>query len=738
MHDIKNSEEYKRLIERANYDDLTRVLNRRAGREALEDLIDRARKEKKTLVIALCDVNELKQVNDRYGHKEGDRMLCNVAASMTRDLGEDDIIFRLSGDEFVVVMYNANKEKAYGQMDDALHILKTNKKKTAQYESSFSYGLVEVYPEEQRTVSDLIEKADARMYIQKRDYHIARAKQRLQLENQSKLLDFEYDKDHLYDVLLESTEDYIFVGNMKTGTFRYPPVMVNEFGLPGEVVENAAAFWEIKIHPSDKAMFLESNQEIADGRATCHNIEYRAKNSEDQWVWLRCKGSMIADKFGVPELFGGMITNLGRSSQIDHMTGLSNRFEFEGDVKKHLVDYKVIESLGIIILDMDGFHTINDLYDRAFGDSVLRITANKITEMLPDNAKVYRLDGDEFGILIKNGGEADALEIYDKIQKIFQKSREHNGRKYYCTISAGYSSYPEDSDEYLELLQYANYSLESSKAKGKNKITIFSPGILLHKGRALELTELLRDSIDRGFTGFSLHYQPQVDAKTGKLYGAEALARWKCSSLGNISPDEFIRILEQTGMIIPAGQWIFKEAARQCREWVKIYPDFRMSINLSYLQMLEEGFVPFVWRTLEELGLAKENITLELTETYLIEQDMLVHDIMERLQESGIKSAMDDFGAGYSSLYELKNTPADIVKIDRGFVRGLTTDLFTSTFIKSITELCHDVGKIVCMEGVETKDEYEVARQLGIDMIQGFYFGKPVEPKIFEKQFLNQ
>ncbi len=233
-----------------------------------------------------------------------------------------------------------------------------------------------------------------------------------------------------------------------------------------------------------------------------------------------------------------------------------------------------------------------------------------------------------------------------------------------------------------------------------------------------------------------MNYQPQMDAAAKTLCGAEALARWQCTAFGDVPPSEFIRILEQSGMIIKAGKWIFTEAVRQCREWIKRKPDFRMSINLSYPQLLEEDFVTFVLGTLDAHQLPYENIILELTETYLIEQDGIVHDIMEKLQEKGIQTAMDDFGMGYSSLFELKNTPADIIKIDQGFVTGLTTDLFTSTFIRSITELCHDVGKTVCLEGVKTEEEYNVAKEIGIDLIQGYYFGKAVPPNEFQAEFL--
>ena len=738
MLDMRESEEYKLLLERANYDDLTKVLNRRAGKEYLEGLLDKAKCERKVLSVALCDINDLKYVNDKFGHREGDHMLRYVASLMTRQLRAYDLVFRLSGDEFVMAYYDEDQRNAERRMADILDNLEAKRKENGIfYDVSFSYGFVEIYPEEHYTVSDIIAKADAKMYIQKRSYHIKRAKQKLKQHQDgiNGIQQFEYDKEHLFDALLYSTDDYIFVGNMKTGTFRYPPAMVEEFGLPGQIVENAAAFWGEIIHPHDEEGFLESNQDIADGRTEYHDIEYRARNVRGEWIWLRCRGKMIRDEQGVPNMFAGMITNLGRKDQIDHMTGLYNRFEFEGDAKKHLVDQEGTKELGIMILDMDSFRNINDLYNRSFGDEILRVTAQKIAELLPYNARVYRLDGDEFGVLILNGNEDEALEIFNRIQQKFQKQQDYNGRKYYCTISGGYVSYPNDSDNYQELLKYANYSLEYSKAMGKNKITVFSLEILQRKEKKLNLTELLRESIEREYAGFSVSYQPQVDSVTKELYGAEALARWNCSVYGRVSPLEFIPILEQSGMIIQVGKWIFEKAVRQCREWRRLKSDFKMSINLSYLQLLEEDFVSFVDETMESLGVPYENITLELTESYLIEQDGMVHDMMECLQKKGIKVAMDDFGVGYSSLFELKNTPADIIKIDRAFVKGLTSDIFTGTFIRSITELCHNVGKRVCMEGVETQEEYDIVKDIGLDLIQGFYFGEPIVPEMFEKRY---
>ena len=730
--------ELMRLSKNAAMDELTKVLNRRAGKERLDLMLEQSRKEERPLCVVLLDINQLKTINDNYGHIEGDRLLKYVTCLAKESIGEEDMIFRLSGDEFVIAYYG---EDILGTEERMRLIQKEIDKRREEfsifYPVSFSYGAIQVYPSDTMSVSDILGKADEQMYVQKRQYHIMQAKSRLEGMECSKgqAADFEYDKEHLYEALIAGTDDYIFVGNMKTGVFRYPPKMVEEFGLPGEVVENAAAFWGELIHPHDEQYFLESNQEIADGRASYHNIEYRARNIRGEWVWLRCRGKMIPDEYGEPCLFAGMITNLGKKNQIDHMTGLYNRFKLEGDVKKQLADGDSSMKFGIMILDMDSFHNINDLYNRSYGDEILRIAGQRISSIIPPNAKAYRLDGDEFGVLVLGGEKQECLSIYGKIQNAYQKQQEYNGRKYYCTISAGCVFYPQDADNYLDLMKYANYSLEASKDAGKNRMTIFSGSLLAERERSLGLMEELRECVERGFAGFAIYYQPQIVVDTQELYGAEALARWKSVKYGNVSPIEFIPLLEKSGLIIEFGAWIFYHAAMQCKKWMEQRNDFQMSINLSYLQLLEGDIVDYMQETLKSLELDPQHITMELTETYLVKADADVLGTMERMRRMGIRIAMDDFGVGYSSLHSLKNIPVDLVKIDRGFVKGIDGDVFNATLIRSITELCHDVGKTVCLEGVEIGAEYEVVRDMGLELIQGYYYGRPVPADEFEKQF---
>lgn len=726
------------LEEEARTDELTGMFNRRAGKEKLWHMIQQGRTEKKMLAVVLYDVNELKVVNDQYGHEEGDRLLCYIANHVNAGLRKEDLFFRLSGDEFVVAFYDEKFSEAENRMLQIRERMEEERLRgEILYDSFFSFGITEVFPEEKCSLMDVIARADEKMYVQKRSYRIEKAKRAEKAEKQSDDGEwFEYDKEHLLEALRESTDDYIFIGNMKTGTFRYSPKMAEEFRMPGDIVKNAAVLCSNIIHPHDRQEFLESNQEIADGRAEAHRIEYRAQNVHGEWVWLRCRGQMIRDEKGDPELFAGFITNLGRHEKADHVTGIYGRFAFEGDIKKYFADKETAKRIGIMVMDMDSFKNINDLYDRAFGDKILRITAQTIASLLPENAKIYRLDGDEFGIVILNGDEREYEQIYDSIHRRFQDQQDYNGRKYYCTLSAGYASYPEDADNYLDLVKLANYSLEHSKAFGKNRSTRFSRGILKEKENQLEMTEMLRECITRGFIGFSVYYQPQVDASTGELLGAEALARWQSDKFGPISPGVFIPLLEQNGLILQLGQWICDKAIEKCKEWSRVRPDFHMSINLSYRQLQEGNFVENLVRSLQKVDLDPQYITLELTETYLIKADAAVCERIEQIRKSGVLLAMDDFGVGYSSLYSLKSMPVDIVKIDKGFVKDIATDCFNATFIRSITELCHNVGRQVCLEGVEMEEEYHAVQGVGLDMIQGFYFGRPEAEEEFAQKWM--
>lgn len=253
--------------------------------------------------------------------------------------------------------------------------------------------------------------------------------------------------------------------------------------------------------------------------------------------------------------------------------------------------------------------------------------------------------------------------------------------------------------------------------------------------RTKELDFLLCDSIENDFRGFSIHYQPQIRTSSGTLYGAEALARWQCARYGNVGPEEFIPVLEENGRIVELGRWIFRKAAQQCVKWCRLQPDFRMSVNLSCRHLEKTGMAWFARTTLRQLGLPARNMMLELTESWPLCQGEEKEELVLGLEQTGIGLAMDDFGSGYSSLLSLQRLPFQMIKIDKAFVKGPEREKKTAALVPSLTQLCHSIGRQVCLEGVETKEEYEAVRRLEIEVMQGFYFGRPVPAEVFERLY---
>ena len=276
--------------------------------------------------LCMFDVNDLKKANDHFGHAAGDQLLVSIAEAVRGVLQEGDVLCRLSGDEFLALMRGAPREQAVQRMNTALAALHGVQALSEQADA-FSFGVLTPEPNgPARSVAQLLSDVDEKLYEKKRRLHIANAQYALLHSPQrSPGVDFTYDTIYLLDALVQSTDDYVYVCNMKTGVFCYPQAMVDEFDLPGRVIANAAAVWGAKVHPNDKQAFLEANQEITDGRADSHCVEYRACNRHGEWVWMRCRGHLERDAGGEPVLFAGIITNLGKKNKVDHLTGVFNK-----------------------------------------------------------------------------------------------------------------------------------------------------------------------------------------------------------------------------------------------------------------------------------------------------------------------------------------------------------------------------------------------------------------------------
>ncbi|MEG1981544.1 MAG: GGDEF and EAL domain-containing protein [Clostridia bacterium] len=549
------------------------------------------------------------------------------------------------------------------------------------------------------------------------------------------------DAKALYEALSKSTDNYLFICNMKSKTFYFCDEMKEKFSLPmGEITDIKTLLLD-KVHPSEQSAVGNALEDIMAGRSCDFYEESRLKTKDGQWVWTRCRGRVEECENG-EKIFAGSFTDMGKYRKIDAQTSLPNKFEFVKLLTKQLSmiqDKSQEENItgGIMMLGIDNFRHINSLYGHYFGDEVLRKVIRIIEDNILESVSLYKLDGDQFALISSSNTEKDFKEIYDNIFKAFQTQHELLGQKYYCTLSAGCALFEENITSSEEFYKRAEYALECAKSDGKNRLCIYKPGIMSNKIRALELTEILRTDIDNDFNNFEVYFQPIVNAENGKLKGSEALLRWHCEKYGIVGPAEFIPLLERSGLINKVGTWVLKKAVEVCVLWRNVVPSFFMCVNMSFQQLLQKDFIDILRDTLAPVKLEISAIKVELTESCIATSSRYLKETFDEIRALGAEIAMDDFGTGYSSLNILKSAPADIVKIDRAFVSNIVSSEFDLTFIKFVVALCHSVGIRVCLEGIETIEEYNKVKDLKLDFIQGFFFGHPSSKNIFENKFLH-
>lgn len=731
--------EYLKLSEQKEKDELCQVWNRTKGKGMLEERLKHMADSGHSYLLILLDTDNLKGINENYGYEEGDFLLQRTAQVVKESLQDQDFIFRLSGDEFIVVLQDIKVAEGTKKILEWRKILEEEEKELRKpYGMSFCYGINYVTVSNTLQVNDLIAQADEKMYSEKlrkrKNYAVKRNPFHADLHE---VREMEYPSKFLYEALVNSTDDFIYFCDMKTGLFRYSPAQVEMFDLPGEIVEDALSYWKKIVHPEDWERFYKSNMEIGENKADYHSIEFRARKRSGEYTWIRCKGQLIRDEYGIPSFFAGIMKLLGQQNKVDPLTQLLNHVEFMKAVEKNIKD-EIVEKMAVILLDIDNFHQINELYNRSLGDEVLKILSQAIQSILPDNATLYRIEKDCMGIILENGDTMQVEALYRLIQKHIMRLRKWQQKKLTIEVSSGCSMYPKDGRTAEGLYRCAAFTLQEAKKQGKNQLLFFSDDIMESKSRFIRLVRQLREDMSRDYRGFYLDYQPQVNTKTKKIVGVEALMRWRNMQGRLVSPGEFIPIMEENAMIYSAGLWMVRKALKDCKEWLEIQPKFTISVNISALQLLEDSFLEDFYRVIKEEKFPSENLVIELTESYAVKNMNIFWEKFSQLRERGIRIAVDDFGTGYSSLEVLKNAPIDIVKIDRAFVKDILKSRFDATFISFVVAICHEANIAVYQEGVETEEEYNFLYDMKLDCIQGYYFGKPMSKQnIIKKLYEN-
>ncbi|MDI4648479.1 EAL domain-containing protein [Cohnella hashimotonis] len=422
----------------------------------------------------------------------------------------------------------------------------------------------------------------------------------------------------------------------------------------------------------------------------------------------------------------------------DELTGLPNRRLFEQQLVKAIADQQQDgQSAAVLFLDIDRFKLVNDSQGHDVGDLLLRSVADRLSEAVKHAGIVARLGGDEFSVLLTGGiSREDAQTIAARINRELDIPFSLRGKDVHITASIGIALFPEDGDSLISLMKNADTAMYSAKENGKNTFNFYDLSMNDSLFERVQLENELRKALDRG--EFFLVYQPQVELASGKVVGVEALIRWQHSTKGLISPAEFIPLAEETGMIVPIGEWALRTACTLARRWShsEVGP-LRMSVNLSSRQFVSPDFAESVERVVRETGMPPELLDLEITESMTMDVNRSI-ETLRQLKTLGVSISIDDFGTGYSSLSYLKSFPVDRLKIDQSFVRQMHSETKDRSIVATIIALAHNLNLQVVAEGVETLSQSEFLAQQGCDEMQGYYISKPLKAFDVEDFILNK
>jgi diguanylate cyclase (GGDEF)-like protein/PAS domain S-box-containing protein len=422
----------------------------------------------------------------------------------------------------------------------------------------------------------------------------------------------------------------------------------------------------------------------------------------------------------------------------DTLTDLPNRTFLRDRLRRQIARTRRGDRVfALHLLDLDRFKSVNDVHGHELGDQLLKAVAERLTSTVGDTEMIARLGGDEFAILQSDVKRAeDVTDLAGWIIDILAEPFVLNGHTINTSASIGITVHPTDGSDADALLKNADLAMYRAKSEGRSAYRIFAADMNATARAAVVIESDLRKALAQ--REFQLHYQPQIDIRTGEIVGAEALLRWRRPT-GLVSPAEFLPQAEENGLIVPINEWVLHEACSQAVAWEQMgLPPVRIAVNLSPVQFAKRDVARHVMEVLEATGLEPSRLELELTENIVIQNNQNTSENLRRLQELGVSFSIDDFGTGYSSLAYVKNFPVNRLKIDQGFIRNLESDLNDAAIVRAIVNLGHSLNLDVIAEGVERAEQLEILRKEGCDEVQGYFFSRPLPAKDFVQLFRRE
>jgi len=421
-----------------------------------------------------------------------------------------------------------------------------------------------------------------------------------------------------------------------------------------------------------------------------------------------------------------------RQANYDILTGLPNRMLALDRLKLALAQARRDDSqVGVMFLDLDNFKHINDTLGHDAGDTLLIEAARRVSSCLRGTSTVARLGGDEFLVILPGlTGSDAACQVAERILQTFSTPFMLNAQEVFVTTSIGIATFPNDADNSGTLLQHADAAMYEAKHKGKSAFARFTPQMTEVSHERLHMESHMRKALE--LNEFQLCFQPIVDTTTGRLVAAEALLRWHNPALGLVMPDRFIPLAEETGMIIPIGEWVIQEACKAARCWQALAGyDIGIAVNVSPRQFRDPGFTDVVMRALNASNLKPELLELEITERLILDNTIETADILRHLDRAGIRLSVDDFGTGYSALSYLKSYPFDTLKIDKSFIQDVLSEAEDASLVRAIINMAHSLGLRVIAEGVEEEAQTHFLRMENCDFSQGYFYSRPLPEQDF-------
>ena len=567
--------------------------------------------------------------------------------------------------------------------------------------------------------------------------------------------------EYIVELFNPCMDDYLYVFDLQKDCYKISKHATERFLLPGDNFDDAAKAHHTFVYSEDQSRLDDEFRRIMSGEIVFHNMHYRWLDRAGKPVWINCRGRVLNDADGKPHFLVGCINEIGQKQKADNVSGLLG----ESSLSAYVEQFEDGLPDGFFLrIGIDDFRDINGDFGMEYGDYILKSTADCIAENIKPSQRLYRILADEFMVVDFSGGDMEAAtELYKNIRKSLDTFIEENGYKSVFTISAGAVDTAKTSGTYENIMKLSEYALNTAKDQGKNRCYIYMQEDYDVFLRKKQITRQLHHAVNHGFEGFETYYQPIVDTKTRRLVGAEALMRFsmpeRCEDgetkkeavcVGEdghdadekvhwerISPVEFIPLLEETGLIIPAGKWMLHQAISTCSRWQKYIPNFRININLSYVQVMKSRVLTEILTALRLYGLEPSAVGIELTESGYLDTNTHFQKLWDGLKKNGVLVILDDFGTGYSNLHCLGDFRPNYIKIDRSFTLKALNNQYEHDLMTQIITMTHKLDLTICVEGIETEDEFAKISELDPDYIQGFLFGKPQPAEEFYENLIK-